>query len=1151
MLCECDTCVNYRIVQMIRQAVGSCSSVNINGFLKVACFDESTRKLIFKCPNSESGDDDVFYQSVMEDLKMEYDFDEDEDKMNYAYFSKSYVSAVCKNNLHGYQACRHLHSLDLTDGKTICGGFYCYDESGRGRLTEFPQSEQYDSTSQTELLACPKSSMPLIYGYDTSRSAIPYVPPDLENGFLYRPGGCDQAIFDLSRIDAVMKRPDYRIEDTCDGSAICLKGEDELNCTVTENTEHTCTHYALNYLHRIREKVPILNYTRCAQFDRRMITMKDKFESPWTGLSLPYCLNYLEQTNCSDSARVGGYCEVGGYRASVSKYMVCLHHDNLSDMPVRLCQDGIQNECFTFTTSDLAANRNCEVHKHRMCDGVEDCPDKMDELHEMCQFMFQGFECERRFNIGKRMEIPATWIFDTMVDCMDGEDEKDSKLWSACGNEAEKTKRVELTMKNDSQHQGCQNVFMCPVKDRKHDRAGFVKLAQLCDGRETCDKKGENYVCSISRDSPQIIKLADSLRPNVIDLCVGYTSCEMAAFVRPWGKVFGENELKVHIPSAKVDCTDLFGERYLYMSCMDRCLNATCPLDNRTLLHYSCPLQFSDRTYALADNSFLTFVTKEKNETYRQDYFECDNSKCIRYEQVCDLVNDCGDMSDEKNCKNNMICENTLNLSQHQFLSIAQRCDGIYDCSDLSDECNAFCGKRILENWALRVICWILGVLAVVFNAITLLNGLKALPDSDSEPMFFTKILVGLFGMGDLSIGFYLIILSLYDSVVYGDSFCKQQADWLTGNVCAWLGVISTIGSQLSIFSMTALSVVRMIGIARNDLSRPPTVQKKSVIQISSLAAAIIIASLSLALVPLVPTLEDYFVQGMYYEPDEHYKLFVGFPNKVRHLRILRSYFNTTNLTAALSWREIGEKVDDMFSQQYGRATRRPVHFYGNDGVCLFRYFIRSDDARRSRNTLDNESQITDAKGDAILWLILVLNLLCFIVMSICYSLIMIKNVLSARRSGQITNPERLKEQKNMQNKIALIIMTDFLCWVPFIIVCILHNLGNVDATKWYVNFAMAVLPLNSFINPFIYDTKIRDFFKLWLRRLNIYGHNWVRRTGNVLRRPARDGPENNTEADVGEAAVIQYGPKTQEEIKRCVSVDKKDGPKDTVHNES
>ena len=240
--------------------------------------------------------------------------------------------------------------------------------------------------------------------------------------------------------------------------------------------------------------------------------------------------------------------------------------------------------------------------------------------------------------------------------------------------------------------------------------------------------------------------------------------------------------------------------------------------------------------------------------------------------------------------------------------------------------------------------------------------------------------------------------------MVYGDSFCNHQADWLTGNVCAGLGVISTIGSQLSIFTMTALSIVRMIGITRNYLSRPPTVQKKSVVRISSLAAAIIIASLSLALVPLVPSLEDYFVQGMYYEPDEQYKLFVGFPNKVRHVRILRSYFNTANFTAALSWKEIGEKVDAMFSQQYGRATRRPVHFYGNDGVCLFRYFIRSDDARRSRNTLDNESQITDVKGDAILWLILVLNLLSFIVMSICYSVIVIKNVLSARRSGDWSN---------------------------------------------------------------------------------------------------------------------------------------------------
>ena len=124
-----------------------------------------------------------------------------------------------------------------------------------------------------------------------------------------------------------------------------------------------------------------------------------------------------------------------------------------------------------------------------------------------------------------------------------------------------------------------------------------------------------------------------------------------------------------------------------------------------------------------------------------------------------------------------------------------------------------------------------------------------------------------------------------------------------------------------------------------------------------------------------------------------------------------------------------------------------------------------------------------------------------------CYFLVLIvvKNVLSARMSGQMSNPYLVEVHRNMHNKIALIILTDFLCWIPFIIVSIIHNIGSADVTRWYVNFAMAVLPYNSFISPLIYETTVdknllSEFLKFWLGRLNIYGYNWVCRNANMKR---------------------------------------------------
>jgi hypothetical protein len=61
-----------------------------------------------------------------------------------------------------------------------------------------------------------------------------------------------------------------------------------------------------------------------------------------------------------------------------------------------------------------------------------------------------------------------------------------------------------------------------------------------------------------------------------------------------------------------------------------------------------------------------------------------------------------------------------------------------------------------------------------------------------------------------------------------------------------------------------------------------------------------------------------------------------------------------------------------------------------------------------------------------------------------------------------------------IQNRIKVIIAIKFLCWAPFIIMSALHNRKVIDATEWYVYFAMAALPLNAVINPLIYDDELK-----------------------------------------------------------------------------
>ena len=852
------------------------------------------------------------------------------------------------------------------------------------------------------------------------------------------------------------------VHEICDGNVDCVGRSEEENCTVTASTSHKCTHYKQKLENNKTRTVPILNYTRCSAFDL----------SPYKN-HYPYCLNYLDQTNCSDIEQVGGYCKVNGHMSTVSKYMNCFEYDKRSKQPVTLCDDGMQNECIYPSTSD------CRVHKHLMCDGVKDCADGSDEIHHKCSLTTEEihFACERRFQprISKSI-IPISWIMDNVTDCMDGEDENPT-LWVDCPGHA--ISPAEFP---------CQDVFFCPGMKGAKDTSSSVLLKHLCNGIESCGLNGgEMKVCRTARDFPATKTTAYMSSDSIRNVCSS-VFCEKREFIRPWGKVLGEAKIEVLVPNRMVNCNRQFGENYLYLSCMGLCLeeNAFCPLsgEDRKLKHNSCSGQYPDRAYTIANNSFLTFVKKSDTGQYHQNFFRCSNNRCIQYNEVCNLVDDCGDMSDETDCSNHMICADTENSTKHQFVSWSQKCDGIYDCFDLSDECNESCARQILGHSVLKCICWLMGILAVGFNLCSIFHGLNSIKDCRTAGMMATKVLLIFIALGDLLMGMYLIILSVYDSFIFrGLEYCQRQTEWLTGTACLVLGVISTVGSQVSLFSMTVFSFIRMYGLLYREMRIPTPADKKSLIKVVFMALAILISSLAVSVIPLVPSLEDFFVQGMYYDPS--YKIFVGFPTKSRHIDVLEAYYKHSNrsfhgITEDMSWKDIEKKVNDMFSQEYGSLARKPVHFYGNDGVCLFKYFVRTDDARRNRQSSGSGVEM----NDPVVWTMLVVNFMCFLIMTYCYIRIIRNTKKSAQSSGQYENPQRLRQSRTMYNRIMVIMVTDFLCWVPFIFISGLHNLGKINASSWYTSFAMTVLPLNSVINPLIYDKAIGEFILKHFSRL-------------------------------------------------------------------
>ena len=774
-----------------------------------------------------------------------------------------------------------------------------------------------------------------------------------------------------------------------------------------------CQHTLSNF------QTPIFNFTRCAVFKY------DPNVNAWwlDSTEIPYCKNMMDQTNCTDFSRVALSCMVDGYKTNVSKFAIC--HGRAD---VRICDNGIENDCKHLSPS-------CFVHKHRLCDGIKDCIDQSDETALECIEMTKT-RCVRVLG-NESLPIPLKWLGDGIGDCLSLVDETTD--WPTCGSGV--TRRYVLN--NDS----CTDDFLCLNSVTK-----FIPENQLCDMIDTCGN--ENLICTLSKERPNLFtSLLKDVQRKIIPYCLrgipslqklSSKTCSTSSFFFPPQETFGVSNMKTILaPKQFYNCDYTFGDMYVLLSCSGKCLASSCPL-SRPLKYDSCGGQYPNRVFTVTGMDYLTFVTPLKG-SYHNDYFLCKNNRCVSYDKVCNLVDDCGDGSDEETCTNQFRCNAT-----DTTIPKWQRCDGHIDCEDLSDECNRDCGKEIIGGVVLKISAWLIGFLAVTFNIGIITSSLMSLKDVSTSMGLLNKLLIVLISFGDFLVGGYLFAISVIN-LLYGASYCSEQTVWRSSVYCTILGIASTVGSQISLFSMTCLSLVRLVGI-KNAMNISSSIDIKSSCKITAVLFVITVASVAIAVVPILPQFEDFFVNGMRY--DVNNSMFIGFPNKKVHHQIIQAYHGRTMKDyKAITWRTVLQLIDSMFTSNYGGLYRRKVDFYGNDGVCLFKYFVTKEDPQRLYS-----------------WTILAINFFCFIIISVSYTII---NLVSVKSSKIIRNRQINQRNRRMQRKISMIIATDFCCWIPFVLICCLHSLSVLDATPWYSLFSVVILPINSVINPLLFDSTV------------------------------------------------------------------------------
>uniref|UniRef100_A0A3B5AKN5 Thyrotropin receptor n=1 Tax=Stegastes partitus TaxID=144197 RepID=A0A3B5AKN5_9TELE len=122
-------------------------------------------------------------------------------------------------------------------------------------------------------------------------------------------------------------------------------------------------------------------------------------------------------------------------------------------------------------------------------------------------------------------------------------------------------------------------------------------------------------------------------------------------------------------------------------------------------------------------------------------------------------------------------------------------------CIPLSDEFNPC--EDIMKSVLLRVLIWIISILALLGNAVVLLVLLGT-----RSKLTVPRFLMCHLAFADLCMGIYLVVIATVDMLTRG-RYYNHAIDWQMGLGCNAAGFFTVFASELSVFTLTAITVER------------------------------------------------------------------------------------------------------------------------------------------------------------------------------------------------------------------------------------------------------------------------------------------------------------------------------------------------------
>ena len=660
--------------------VSNCTYKVLNGFLKEKCLINKT-EWFFKCSNSNR-----FYKVRKSNCK------------------QTLFSRVCPNDTTFYQACGHYRCGRGTNsaagskrklgidsesffgpGVAACGYLICQWDFHRdsskpvhdpdGELVKSSGFNCQDHDRGDRCANFINDGTPVHrYVCDRKSNIDSQVSSSQRNDSLFLKGihekaFCDKHCDDYNCEDEAFchnmtvglycQDAQYR-KDTiyvpanqiCDGISNCHLDVDEKDCKSFKETCMTINYFLLFASGQMESPVP------------RFLPPQAKCSRPHMISYEKVCVDYRDQMNCTGSTISPLLCKVNGYPTTISEYVVC-QGEGLS-----LCDDKIDNQC-------IEAETECIIHKHKLCDGFKDCREGHDEGNSFCfeKFSYQTIHCVRKLsrdNVARK--LPDKWVLDGVSDCRSNVDENAEDWTKLCGFGL-----LDYYVYRSDEKENCSHVtqLKCPHSSK------LLNLDMVCSGNAMVNCDAE--VCTTARKEFRVNmneKLKDMRSdsgakrtfyclPGLQEIESYAGNCTEMRFPGR-RKVVGIPDIIV-LSSLKfarsyIKCSETFGELYVYLMCSGLCDKSVgdCPLKSSAGLGTCLNYPDGKTVLSLGDDGRLVLATVNGNNMFSQEIFLCDNGRCTTFDKVCNVVDDCGDLSDEKSCFNNFKCkesgDSTVNL---------------------------------------------------------------------------------------------------------------------------------------------------------------------------------------------------------------------------------------------------------------------------------------------------------------------------------------------------------------------------------------------------------------------------------------------------------------------------------------------------------